>query len=340
MIKKLFVAALLVPGLAYGANPSADLSVQIVPAGSPAPAVPAQAAAAGFTTQVLNADFTQTTGTWSNTANFMTNCGAAESVPNQPATWHFTAFDWPSRNPLSCLPYTQLVTDSGSQVLKFVQPKNGSEHDQDMGFPHQLGGGSDVTSWLPPEYYSKIVVRMDNAGIWQSPDCCIRGQGVFWSTTTTYGGTAWWDEDFTEFGWAGDANSYKFEGQSQEGNHTGGFVSHCCSDTAFGAIDISSGYHTLETLVTSNETSNMSLCIWWDGSFVGCTGGGLTLGSGYAYKARDRAYYLALNTINNSGRPPPNADLIMYIKSLQIFSCANFATGTCPGTIVDHWPFP
>jgi hypothetical protein len=34
MIKKLFfLAALLVPDLAYAANPSADLSVQIVPAG-------------------------------------------------------------------------------------------------------------------------------------------------------------------------------------------------------------------------------------------------------------------------------------------------------------------
>ena len=38
MIKKLFfLAALLAPGLALGANPGANFSVQVVPAGSPSP---------------------------------------------------------------------------------------------------------------------------------------------------------------------------------------------------------------------------------------------------------------------------------------------------------------
>src|ERR1700730_16567866 len=59
MIKKLFfMAALLAPGLAYGGNPSADLTGQIVPAGS-GPPVPAPAAAAGFTTLAGNFDFSQ-----------------------------------------------------------------------------------------------------------------------------------------------------------------------------------------------------------------------------------------------------------------------------------------
>src|SRR6266478_9018702 len=57
MIKKLFfTAALLVPGLANGADPSATLPVQIVPSGSPR-AIPAGAQAAGFTTLALDADF-------------------------------------------------------------------------------------------------------------------------------------------------------------------------------------------------------------------------------------------------------------------------------------------
>jgi hypothetical protein len=65
MINKLFfTAALLARGLAHAGNPSADLSVQIVPDGSPL-AVPAPAAAAGSTTQALNADFTS--AAWSNT---------------------------------------------------------------------------------------------------------------------------------------------------------------------------------------------------------------------------------------------------------------------------------
>ncbi len=61
MIKKLFfAAALLAPGLVYAADPSANLSVEIVPAGSD-PAVPAQAAAAGFTTLAANFDFVNNT---------------------------------------------------------------------------------------------------------------------------------------------------------------------------------------------------------------------------------------------------------------------------------------
>jgi hypothetical protein len=54
MIKRVFItAALLVPSLAYSANPSANLTVQVDPA------VPAEAAAAGFTTLAANYDFTQ-----------------------------------------------------------------------------------------------------------------------------------------------------------------------------------------------------------------------------------------------------------------------------------------
>src|SRR5215813_4094867 len=66
MIKQvLFTAAFLVPGLAYGA-PSANLSVQVVPAGKTgtcgtiAGQAGADAAAAGFTTCALYNDFTTT----------------------------------------------------------------------------------------------------------------------------------------------------------------------------------------------------------------------------------------------------------------------------------------
>src|SRR6516225_7800474 len=60
MIKKLFFsAALLAPGLAYGGNPTADLSVKIVPPTSAAcGTVPADVATVGFTTVALCNDFT------------------------------------------------------------------------------------------------------------------------------------------------------------------------------------------------------------------------------------------------------------------------------------------
>src|SRR5215475_4350042 len=74
MVRELFyAAALLVPGLAYAGNPSADLSVQIVPA---VPQVPAGAQAAGFTTLAANYDFSQPK--YASQSNYLT-CGVLSS---------------------------------------------------------------------------------------------------------------------------------------------------------------------------------------------------------------------------------------------------------------------
>src|SRR5262249_52745468 len=54
MIRRLFfMAGLLLPCLAYGSEPSTDLSVNVTPT------PPAAAAAAGFTTLALDAEFSQ-----------------------------------------------------------------------------------------------------------------------------------------------------------------------------------------------------------------------------------------------------------------------------------------
>jgi hypothetical protein len=55
--RSLLAAALIWPCIAYGADPSADISVTVVPIGSVP--TPAPAAAAGFTTLALNSDFSQ-----------------------------------------------------------------------------------------------------------------------------------------------------------------------------------------------------------------------------------------------------------------------------------------
>src|ERR1700761_1982291 len=83
MFKKILLAALLAPVLAYGGSPSTDLSVQIVPAASPPPppptnlTPPAPAQAAGFTTLAANYDFTGQT---------------SDGV--HPANWYQTITNW------------------------------------------------------------------------------------------------------------------------------------------------------------------------------------------------------------------------------------------------------
>jgi hypothetical protein len=78
MIKKLtFIALALVPCLAYGADPTADLSVRVVPPGS-GPDAPAQAVAQGYTRLMLNADFT--TGSTTGDMSVCLNCGKYEET--------------------------------------------------------------------------------------------------------------------------------------------------------------------------------------------------------------------------------------------------------------------
>ena len=73
MIKGLFfTAALLMPSLAYAGNPSANLSVQVVPAG--VQVAPAGAQAAGYTTLAFHSDFTQPF--YTNLSNWLDCAGA------------------------------------------------------------------------------------------------------------------------------------------------------------------------------------------------------------------------------------------------------------------------
>jgi hypothetical protein len=97
MIKKLiFIAALLAPGLAYGGNPSANLTVQIAPTSDPpnsiacdigpnyTGSIPAGAQAAGFTHCAANYDFTSSQ--FASLSNWLDCAGASTplwySVPD------------------------------------------------------------------------------------------------------------------------------------------------------------------------------------------------------------------------------------------------------------------
>src|SRR5438132_7216373 len=92
MIRRLFfMAALLAPGLTYGADPSAPLSVQVVPPGV-APPVPAAAQTAGFAALAFDGDFSKAfdvscDGTGQHDWYVMTNGALAGSCSN--LTWPY-----------------------------------------------------------------------------------------------------------------------------------------------------------------------------------------------------------------------------------------------------------
>jgi hypothetical protein len=111
MLKKLFSAgALLVPVLAYAGNPTGDLSIQIVPAGS-TPTVPAAAQAAGLTTLAYNADFS--------TSAYATK--ASPGSTNQAAGWLGCIGD-PNYNSQHEFSLTSIFSGGGCNVQQTTDP--------------------------------------------------------------------------------------------------------------------------------------------------------------------------------------------------------------------------
>jgi hypothetical protein len=345
MIKKLLLtAALLAPGLAYG-QVSAPLDPPVVPAGQ----VPAPAAAAGFTANVLKADFTTSGNFWSNTANYLINCGAAASVPNQPSTWHFDYRVYQTETTLPCS-RTVITTDTGgggNQALELILTTadyaanvsgNPPQTNGYLSFPSHVTGAS-TTPWLPNEMYTKVVYREDSSSFNQgvSQGHTVYGADTWWSQSITFG-AAYLDEDYAELAPftpnSCSSSSGAFFGKLWEGP-TNNLSSQVCS-----TLSDFTQYHALETLITSNENTDITLCEWLDGTLTGCTIRPFSLvnNNGFAYTKHDRSVFMsngvipAVTAINN--------DLHVFIKSIEIWSCPNFATQTCPGTIVDHWPFP
>src|SRR5437868_6780132 len=99
----LFALALLAPCLAYGADPSGSVSVEVVPAG-PTPFPPVQAQAQGFTTFAFDGDMTK---------GFDVSCDNPATGPHQ---WYLGA----SRTmAASCanLRYPHTDETDGSRVL-------------------------------------------------------------------------------------------------------------------------------------------------------------------------------------------------------------------------------
>ena len=317
MNKKLFfIAALLAPGLTYGADISAPLSGQVVSAGSTS-AVPAPAAAAGFTTQVLNADFTS--AAWANPANYVVSCGATQSVSNQPSTWHFySGLAFGSALPCS---RTSIMTDPvfGNQTLRFqyLVSDYQTTYDGWLSFPSNFG----KTGLLPNELYTRIVWRSDAGTINQQGGSNV-GHLAYWSTTMSYRTPKYWnDENFKE----SFANL-------QWKNSLWEWPEQLVVSNSLQTVDMTQ-YHTMESLVTSDENTNVYECTWLDGTFIDCIHQSFI--HSQTYSEHNRAVILALGVYGQ----PPVSNMTAYIKSIEIYSCPNFATSTCPGTMVTTWPF-
>jgi len=343
------------------ADPSATLTVHIGAAGVPAPA-----ARAGFTTQALNADFTATSGTYSTLAGFVDTCGAS-TTPR----WYlaYPALNATTQLPCSDLSFVNDTANGGaSKVLLVTFPtaawsSAGTPNTEDAATislewpaysPYSGSNPCSITGWaagcLPNEMYAEWRFRIDHAGWDQNFTAGLGTHVATWAmgrgrTQPTGGGfdpTYWTEIDYMEMvGNSGTTNSPQCTvapcvdgGMIAQGTGLGG-------PQTWETLDISQ-WHTFGVLVTSDESTAIWKCTYIDGVLnVPCTA--LTTASGqlpssHQYTQHDNVLSLAyLGT--GAGAPPfynirPVNPIRGWYQYAQIWTCANYQTTGCPGTMI------
>ncbi len=294
---------------------------------------PAQAAAAGFTTQALNADFTIVGGAFSNTATYIDNCGAT-------ATYRFYLTLFVSvpggggvPNGLPCNA-TAITTDGGIQVLHMQAPANQYYELHWPGYWLKSDGLG-----MPNETYQEIVFRTTNATLVQDGsssfffsiiDMWRQGRGV--TSSGTFPPGEWNETDFLEV--TGINNTIN--------NWGGGLITVQNNTLMFGPVTHSTNdltqYHKLGVLTTSDESTNYWKCTWMDDVFIQCIN--QLQAAAISYLQHDNSMVIDLGTGGPTLNGTGNTISDLYIKSIKIWECPNWQTATCPGTMVDHWPFP
>jgi hypothetical protein len=328
MIKQLlFTAALLLPGLAYSGNPSADLSGQVVPAGS-GPAVPAPAQALGFTTLAFSTDFTQTLP-----AGWL-NCNFDQT----PAQWYFgyDAGDPYAADQLPC-----------SQVSQKTDPVYGNMA-LDMDYPASASGtgtygknvlniqsanfdssGNWVGTFIPHGYFEIVYRYVPPTGHSFSP---FSPEAAFWLAAGLKGDSAY-ELDVTEM-WQ--------DRGTMNGNiidWTGGVNILQTFAIPYSSINIQQ-YHKYAALVTGmgNGTTEAA-CAFVDDVFQGCN----STNSGVIFNPH---YFMMSNSVGcseqgDSSCAPGNSftDPHVWVKTVRVWSCSGWNTGSlCPTTAKTSGP--
>jgi hypothetical protein len=356
MIKGLFfTAALLVPGPAYGGNPSADLSVQVVPAAPPGSiacaagqtypgAVPAPAQAAGLTTCAMYADFTSPTFANIATWPIPLQCGGATTQ------WVFQANKSNIADNTLCS--TGAVTiapdpDTGDpQVLHLHSTPDqcggggvAGGQQCNFGWPATPGtyrsGTSTDPVGLPLGYYVEMTFRAP-ASTYASLPSGYSFPLAWWggpSSDPNMPPGVYLEMDYDEMLPSSPPNSgvgnAAFESSS----------THILTPNKYTFSYAVTQYHKLGVLITSDYSTTIASCLFLDGRLIGC-GSGAPLSTSL-YHEHD---FISNMTFTNHSPGTSNADV--YIKSMSAFSCANYHVTSrfpqpgCPGTVVNHWPFP
>jgi len=363
MIKKLFfIAVTLAPCLAYGADPTTNLSVQVVPPGTGLTAPP-QAAAQGFTTNMINADFT--TGSTTGQTSVCLTCQPYSEVPGY--QW-YEQFNGLLENAGSNIAYP--FNDNGTTVLMI---QNGACC---YGSVKGRSGISRISNYgtygikMPFNGYFEVEMRMpefNTIPIWVN----------FWSTDVNAANGSEDGYINNEFDWSGEEHGVG--GASSGAMLLGGGLNWNCwqgaqfwdppycawGDVGPGGASVNqyipgfdpTQYHKYASLVYQTDANHMKSCFYVDGVQIPASGssncavisinnnssGGV--GNASAYCGSD----LKTNCYEGYERVTPVVDLTsscnsdegsdfscwggktahVYVKTVRAWSCATWQTTEC-----------
>ncbi len=369
MIKQLILAAaLVVPGLASAGDPSADLSIQVVPASPPgsiacdqgpnAAAIPAPAQKAGYTHCLLNADFTS--AAYANPANWLAECGASAGSLN--AVWHLLGnhstqngqgaaiFELPCNRAI-------MTNDNGTQVFDMrmltTDPTSANFNIMVLDWPgnefSSNGGGPNHTG-LQHNMYSQITYRITPGSLAQFYPGQVPGNFflpmAWWYTSCgNFGcpipqGRSFVEVDFFEL----FASTCTVNGGT--GNDcTPGFNTAGNPGTIWTTLNMS-GYNTEGHLYTSSNGINFSACVFNNSDIATATpsGGGCASGAWPNTDIKDGVATIWINDTcgfkDRNGNPdnyPPGClvnNVDIYFKNIQIWGCPDYWNSICNGTVV------
>jgi hypothetical protein len=329
MFKKVLLAgALLAPVLAYGGSPSTDLSVQIVPAASPtppptSPTPPAPAQAAGFTTLAENMDFTgASTSKYNNNtfnARVLSNWLDCAGASGSPALWQ----NGGGPNPTNRCAYS-IINDGGTEVLDMdFTPADYSNGYLVTNMQQCNAANANCSVTFPIAKYYEVVMRLTPATLTAFPNA-TGGAGAYYGDTWSWptAATGGVEVDFAEF----YGNGFVSAGMPGAPNASIPPYNSTLSNQ--------SQYHTYGLLVTSDGSTDVGSCVYYDGVGIGCSDNGNVGSTGFNMRS-----FLVENTgpySTQDGAPINNVDILF--QRIRVWECAGWATGPCNGQVFNGNP--
>jgi hypothetical protein len=331
MIKRsLFFAIILLPCIAYGADPSSNLSTNVVPPGS-SPPVPAGAAAAGFTTLALNSDFTQPQA-----ANWLGGCSVAgngaptNSSDNTGHNWYLNI--WWSNTYQNCGVVQVSDPAFGGTVLDM--PWVSKANWQQIGTVIQSAPwfSTGTAGTFPNNAYYEITMRM--TPIANGAYAAFYTWPVLAMTDTSKAGL---EIDVIE------------EDAGNLGNSDGALHNWGQPGTPGAWLWLGKGspglpsnfdpnqYHKFAARSTSDGT-NQTTCSYIDDVFQQCVAipGGMNANNQVA------RYFLIVQNACDWWNYPSNfcngQNQHMYVKSVKVWSCPSWQTTQCNGPVDSSSP--